>query len=409
MAIPSSGQVSLNTVKNEFGDPNSDGQYKLSEYYRDGDNDPIPNSQTSVPASGAISIGNFRGTSADPTVYYIREGSGSNVSFAQTSEISEMAPYPALAACEVGFKLVLSGTTIQIYAWDEQYSDVTDTAYYNLAGNSVAFQSYNTHTNSLLIYSVNTGFTSGYKAYYGLTLVSGSDIARYRTYGTMTGLTTSTSGVSVTSTPQGARFGYLTLAPDSSEHTEEGLTRVTFTMTKSGSTTYTSRFNLDLSSQATQEDDECEQCCIHTDMLVHTPKGEIHIKQLHIGSPVYSYNFDTGEKVEDKIIRKRYVKRNNEYKVNELKMTADHPVYLQSGRLASLNPEQTLSSYNMSVDQLIVGDKMMTANNELEVVHTIEKIEGEQPNYTLYTENGNFYASPNGDNAILVDSVVQET
>jgi len=26
----------------------------------------------------------------------------------------------------------------------------------------------------------------------------------------------------------------------------------------------------------------------------------------------------------------------------------------------------------------------------------------------LYTENGNFYASPNGDNAILVDSVVQE-
>jgi len=51
---------------------------------------------------------------------------------------------------------------------------------------------------------------------------------------------------------------------------------------------------------------------------------------------------------------------------------------------------------------------MMTANNELEVVHTIEKIEGEQPNYTLYTENGNFYASPNGDNAILVDSVVQE-
>lgn len=269
MAIPSSGQVSLNTVKNEFGDPNSDGQYKLSEYYRDGDNDPIPNSQTSVPASGAISIGDFRGTSADPTVYYIREGSGSNVSFAQTSEISEMAPYPALAACEVGFKLVLSGTTIQIYAWDEQYSDVIDTAYYNLAGNSVAFQSYNTHTNSLLIYSVNTGFTSGYKAYYGLTLVSGPDIARYRTYGTMTGLTTSTSGVSVTSTPQGARIGYLTLAPDESEHTEEGVTRVTFTMTKSGATTYTSQFNLDLSSQATQEDDECEQCCIHTDMLVH--------------------------------------------------------------------------------------------------------------------------------------------
>lgn len=408
MAIPSTGQVSLNTVKTEFGDPNSDGQYKLSEYYRDGDNDPIPNSQTSIPASGDISIGNFRGTSADPTVYYVREGSGTtNYSFAQMSENIEQ-DYPANAAALVGFKVILSGTTIQVYSWQDQSSDSDDAVYYTTSGTSTNHISYTSHTNSLLTYSVNTGTTSGYNCYYTLALVSGSDIARYYAQSGLTGMTASVTGQGVTTTGQGARFGYITLAPINDSNSESGKTRVTFTFFKSGATTYSSQFLLDLDAQAESEEDDCYECCVHTDMLVHTPLGEIHVKHLHIGSPVYSYNFDTGEKVEDKIIRRRYVKRNNEYKVNELKMTADHPVYLQSGRLASLNPEQTLSSYNMSVDQLIVGDKMMTANNELEVVHTIEKIEGEQPNYTLYTENGNFYASPNGNNAILVDSVVQE-
>ena len=407
MAIPSSGQVSLNTVKTEFGDPNSDGQYKLSEYYRDGDNDPIPNSQTSIPASGAISIGNFRGTSADPTEYFVREGSGTNVSFGQYSENIEEGS-PANSAALVGFKIILSGTTIQIYSWQAQISDSDDAVYYAVNGTNTNHISYTSHTSSLLSYSVNTGFTSGYNAYYTLALVSGTDIARYYPQSGLTGMTTSVSGTSVTTSGQGARFGYITLAPINDANQESGHTRVTFTLLKSGSATYNAQFILNLDAVAESDEDDCYECCVHTDMLVHTPLGEIHVKHLHIGSPVYSYNFDTGEKVEDKIIRKRYVKRNNEYKVNELKMTADHPVYLQSGRLASLNPEQTLSSYNMSVDQLIIGDKMMTANNELEVVHTIEKIEGEQPNYTLYTENGNFYASPNGDNAILVDSVVQE-
>ena len=408
MAIPSTGQVSLNTVKTEFGDPNSDGQYKLSEYYRDGDNDPIPNSQTSVPASGAISIGNFRGTSADPTVYYVRQGSGTtNVSFAQYSENQEQ-DVPAHAAALVGFKIVLSGTTIQVYSWEAQVSDSADAVYYTVGGTSTNHTTYTSPSNSLLSFSVNTGTTNGYNCYYTLALVSGSDIARYYGQSGLTGMTTSVVGQGVTTTGQGARFGYVTLAPVNDANHESGYTRVTFTFFKTGSPTYNAQFLLNLDTQAESEEEDCYTCCVHTDMLVHTPNGEMHVKQLHIGSPVYSYNFDTGEKVEDKIIRKRYVKRNNEFKVNELKMTADHPVYLQSGRLASLNPEQTLSSYNMVVDQLVVGDKMMTANNELETIHTIEKIEGEQPNYTLYTENGNFYASPNGDNAILVDSVVQE-
>jgi len=163
-----------------------------------------------------------------------------------------------------------------------------------------------------------------------------------------------------------------------------------------------------LDAQAESNEEDCYTCCVHTDMLVHTPNGEVHISQLHIGSQVYSYNFETGEKVIDTITRKRFVRRDNEVKVNNLVMTADHPVYLQDGRLASFNPEETLSSYNMVVDQLEVGDNMMTANGELQEINTIEILEGLQPNYTLYTGNGNFYASPQGDNSILVDSVIQE-
>ena len=407
MAIPSSGQVSLNTVKTEFGDPNSDGQYKLSEYYRDGDNDPIPNSQTSVPASGAISIGNFRGTSSDPTVYYIQEGAGSTKSFIQTSD-SQDEDAPASATAQIGYKVVQSGTSIQIYAWDVQNSDSDDSHYYSTSGTQTNFSGYTSSSNSLLIFSVNTGVTSGYSAYYGLSLVSGADIATYYSQYGMAGMTTSTSGNAVSTTPQGMRIGYLVIAPIGDSMQKSGVTRITFTLVKSSSPTYTAQFVMDLYAQAESEESDCPQCCVHTDMLVHTPNGETHISQLHIGSQVYSYNFETGEKVIDTITRKRFVRRDNEVKVNNLVMTEDHPVYLQDGRLASFNPEGTLNSYNMVVDQLVVGDNMMTANGELQEINTIEILEGTQPNYTLYTRNGNFYASPQGDNSILVDSVIQE-
>lgn len=417
MAIPSTGQVSLNTVKNEFGDPNSDGQFKLSEYYRDGDNDPIPNSQTSIPTSGEISLDNFRGTSDITEVYYVRKGqANTDKSFtAYTEEIT--LGDPAFCTAEITYKVIQSGTSIQIYAWDGSSGDFEMSSYFeaaspftevDLSNDEEETFAYTSSSTALLIYSNAVGTSSGYNAYYTITNISGDTPQTFPPGYSLTTSTTSNVGQGVTSSGQGIGVGLVASASINDSDNASGISRITWTFFHGSYPTYTAKFIQDLDASAESEEDDCPQCCIHTDMLVHTPSGEIHVKHLHIGSPVYSYNFDTGEKVEDKIIRRRYVKRNNEYKVNELKMTADHPVYLQSGRLASLNPEQTLSSYNMSVDQLIVGDKMMTANNELEVVHTIEKIEGEQPNYTLYTENGNFYASPNGDNAILVDSVVQE-
>ena len=416
MAIPSTGQVSLNTVKTEFGDPNSDGQFKLSEYYRDGDNDPIPNSQTSIPASNQISLGNFRGTSNITEVYYVRKGqSNTDLSFTASTENQEFDS-PAFAVAEITYKVVQSGTSIQIYAWDGSMGDYEESYYYTAAspftqtdlavdGNSST--PYTSNGTALLIYSNAVGTSSGYNAYYTITNISGTAPDLYPPGYSLTPATNNSAGQGVTSSGQGVGVGMTASVTVNDSDSADGTSRITWTFFHSSYPTHTAKFVQFLSAQAESEEDDCPECCVHTDMLLHTPAGEYHVSQLHIGSEVYSYNFETGEKVIDKIIRKRLVRRNNEVKVNNLKMTADHPVYLQNGRLASFNPEETLSSYNMDVDQLVIGDKMMTANGELETIEQIEQLEGNQPNFTLYTENGNFYASPNGDNPILVDSVIQ--
>ena len=416
MAIPSTGQVSLNTVKTEFGDPNSDGQFKLSEYYRDGDNDPIPNGNTTVPASGEISLDNFRGTSNITEVYYVRKGeANTDKSFDASTENQEFDS-PAFAVAEITYKVVQSGTSIQIYAWDGSSGDYEESYYYGAASpHSVTDLSvdgngttqYTSNGTALLIYSNAVGTSNGYNAYYTITNISGTAPDMYPPGYSLTTSTTSSVGIGVTSSGQGIGVGMTASASVNDGNSVTGTSRITWTFYHSTYPTQTAKFVQFLSAQAESEEDDCPECCVHTDMLLHTPTGEYHVKHLHIGSEVYSYNFETGEKVIDKIIRKRLVRRDNEIKVNNLLMTADHPVYLQNGRLASFNPEQTLSSYNMNVDQLVIGDKMMTANGELETIKQIEQLEGNQPNFTLYTNNGNFYASPNGDNAILVDSVIQ--
>ena len=160
MAIPSSGQVSLNTVKNEFGDPNSDGQYKLSEYYRDGDNDPIPNSQTSVPASGAISIGNFRGTAADSETYYVRKGTGnSDISFEGIADVEDDSGGDggANAHAFVGIHIKMSGTSIIINTWHDHVSDEIEAYYYTTGGTQTDHEPYHADDDALLSYSNPVG------------------------------------------------------------------------------------------------------------------------------------------------------------------------------------------------------------------------------------------------------------
>ena len=144
----------------------------------------------------------------------------------------------------------------------------------------------------------------------------------------------------------------------------------------------------------------CFTCCVHDSMLVSTKEDMKSIYDIEIGDMIVSHNFETGQDevvpVTDKII----VDRDVDYKINNLIMTEDHPVYLEGGRKASVNPEATKINYKQIVDQLQIGDKMITLDG-LEEITSIEKYKGNHKNFALQTEHNNFYA-----NGHLVDSVI---
>jgi hypothetical protein len=65
MPLPSSGKISIKDIKDEFGDPDGDGQFKFSEYYRgDGSSQPVKNisRNSNVPPSGEIRASQFYDT-----------------------------------------------------------------------------------------------------------------------------------------------------------------------------------------------------------------------------------------------------------------------------------------------------------------------------------------------------------
>jgi hypothetical protein len=145
----------------------------------------------------------------------------------------------------------------------------------------------------------------------------------------------------------------------------------------------------------------CPLCCVHDSMLIATEEDMKSIYDISIGDKVISHNFETGKdevvEVTDIII----VDRDVDYKINDLVMTEDHPVYLEGGRKASLNPDATLLNYKQEVDQLVIGDRMMKLDGTLEEITSIEKFEGEHKNFAVQTKHNNFYA-----NGHLVDSVI---
>jgi len=60
MPLAPNGRISLNDIKNEFGDPDGDGQFKFSEYYR-GDSRPVKNigANNNIATAGQIRASQF--------------------------------------------------------------------------------------------------------------------------------------------------------------------------------------------------------------------------------------------------------------------------------------------------------------------------------------------------------------
>ena len=139
--------------------------------------------------------------------------------------------------------------------------------------------------------------------------------------------------------------------------------------------------------------EQCQTCCIHEDMLIAIGEDMKSIHDIKIGDSVVSYNFETGEnelvEVKDKII----VERDVNYKINDLILTEDHPIYLDTGRKASINPQATLRNYKQEVDEVKVGDVMQRVDETAEKITSIERYEGTHVNYTIKTKHNNFYAN----------------
>lgn len=190
------------------------------------------------------------------------------------------------------------------------------------------------------------------------------------------------------------------------DFTDSGYDRVTLHFRHATLTDFDVVVDIDTAAEGVAVDipeEDCPQCCIHESMLIATEEDMKSIHDIKIGDKVISYNFETQSnelvEVEDLIT----IERDVDYKVNNLILTEDHPVYLNTGKKASINPEATLLNYKQEVDQIQIGDIMVKLDGTEEVIESIEKYEGTHLNYAIKTKHNNFYAD-----GILVDSVIQE-
>lgn len=105
MGIPASGQVTLSDLQVEYGgtDPIS-----INEYYRGGAYVPVGAGTATIPASGAITLDNFRGTSKTAVVTYNIIGGGGGGGYGAANKEPGRGTYAAS-----GTASTISGPGIQ--------------------------------------------------------------------------------------------------------------------------------------------------------------------------------------------------------------------------------------------------------------------------------------------------------
>jgi len=132
--------------------------------------------------------------------------------------------------------------------------------------------------------------------------------------------------------------------------------------------------------------------CLHESIPVNTPDGYKLFNELSVGDIVYSHNLKTNQIEETEIGTIESPVHDNLYKVNDLIITDDHPIFNDAGELLSIKPELSLKNYDIKTKELKIGAKLKTIDNGDYEVKNIERYEGEHLTYTLLTKNSNFYA-----------------
>ena len=144
--------------------------------------------------------------------------------------------------------------------------------------------------------------------------------------------------------------------------------------------------------------------CVHEDHKISTADGLKTIQEVIDTCPkVWSWNNTTQEKelVDIAVIHK--IKHNNLWKLNNLKVTEDHIVYIEGYQAKAVRPDlATQVTGNNTVEHLVTGDKLMKEDGTTEGLTVLEEYPGEYWTYTIGNPNGNFYAD-----GLLVDSEVK--
>ena len=145
--------------------------------------------------------------------------------------------------------------------------------------------------------------------------------------------------------------------------------------------------------------------CIHEDMLVDTASGPMTVRDVQDKDPkIWSWNSVKQEKELVDQIQNIIIPHNNLYIINDdFKITEDHIVYGKNGHAYAINPDKARENYQISADKMEIGCEFKTlSDDDVYIVESIEKLDGEHSTYTIGNENNNFFT-----NGILVDSEVR--
>ena len=421
MTIESSGAISLGTTagtnRSISGELGGTQPHALSEYYRDGnysDGISISAGSTSIPTGGtgsnyygqAISFSDFHGVTAPETGNlsntWFSGGLGQQepgFSWANESFTSTTNPQ---AGANLGFQNDQTNDRIAM-----RYSTFNSGSPQTFSYAYISYTGYATETfRAKCQYSVTAGgfnssnaenpssFSPASNTYANISTSSYSPQWQWIVEATSSASTCTLQASSGTSASDDRP--YWTVANSTETDTVSG-PESTF----GGTTTYGAAVNLS-ATYGTQGGPSGPGVCIHEDMLVSTQYGEESIHTIKEASPkIWSWNSSTNEKELVDLLQIYIVEHDNLYTVNNLKLTEDHPVYLEGNIRASINPEKTLENYELTVNELAIGDKMMKEDGTLETITSIEVLSGDYVTYTLKTEHNNFYS-----NGYLVDSEI---
>ena len=132
--------------------------------------------------------------------------------------------------------------------------------------------------------------------------------------------------------------------------------------------------------------------CIHEDMLINAGSETIAIDDLNIGDMVSGWNPITGEVELTEVMNIIISDSSTNYKVNDFIISEDQPLLDLGMNVYSISPSTTLTNYDYTPGQLIVGYAMFGPDGTHEIINSIVAHVGTHRNYTICTKLTNFFA-----------------